>query len=108
MKTTKKKTEKKFDFERTQEIASVLGTLSQFIPQVNSDSPIAPLFSKEFLLKNLLGLTEEEYKLNDDLLKKECENILTVIGTLAKQYRQAEQPEGTVKKLTKKTKEKVN
>ena len=108
MKTTKKKTEKKFDFERTQEIASVLGTLSQFIPQVNSDSPIAPLFSKEFLLKNLLGLTEAEYKLNDELLQKECENILTVIGTIAKQYQQVEQPEGTVKKLTKKTKEKVN
>jgi hypothetical protein len=108
MKTTKKKTEKKFDFERTQEITAVISTLSQFIPRVDGESPIAPLFSKEFLLKNLLGLTEEEYKLNDELLQKECENILTVIGTIAKQYQQVEQPEGTVKQLTIKTKEKVN
>ena len=108
MKTTKKKTNQKVDFVRTQQIAGVLGTLSQFIPQVNSDSPIAPLFSKEFLLKNLLGLTDEEYKLNDDLLQKECENILTVIGNLAERYQQTESTETTTKKLTKKSKEKVN
>ena len=73
-KTTTKKTTKA-DLTRAREIADVLGVLSQFIPRVDGSSGISPLFSREFLLKDLIGLTQEEYDRNEDLLKKECGNI---------------------------------
>ena len=82
MKTTKKiktakKESKKFDFERSEKIAGLLGIFSQFMPELSGEH--IPLLSQEFVMKNLLGLTEEEYKLNQDLLAKESQNILNAI-----------------------------
>ena len=81
MKTNKKtkttKTSKKFDYERSAKIAGLLGTFAQFMPSLSGEC--IPVFSQEFVLKNLLGLTEEEYNLNQDLLTKESQNILNAI-----------------------------
>ena len=77
MKTNKKtkttKTSKKFDFERSEKIAGLLGIFAPL------SGECIPVFSQEFVLKNLLGLTEEEYNLNQDLLTKESQNILNAI-----------------------------
>lgn len=82
MKTTKKtktskKESKKFDFERSEKIAGLLGIFAPFMPSLSGEC--IPVFSQEFVLKNLLGLTEEEYNLNQDLLTKESQNILNAI-----------------------------
>lgn len=106
-KTTTKKTTKSTDLTRAREIADVLGVLSQFIPRVDGSSGISPLFSREFLLKELIGLTEEEYNRNEDLLKKECGNILEVLKSLVPQE-QAQAISEVQAKKSKKSKEKVN
>ncbi len=103
-KTTIKKTTKA-DLTRAREIADVLGVLSQFIPRVDGSSGISPLFSREFLLKDLIGLTQEEYDRNEDLLKKECGNIL--LKSLVPQEDAQVITEAQAKK-SKKSKEKVN
>lgn len=84
MKTTKKKNEqtKKVNMERTREIAEVIGSLSNFIPRIDGSSSIPPLFSREFLLKNLLGLTNEEYEENNRLLEIESVNIINALKEL--------------------------
>ena len=105
-KTTTKKTTKA-DLTRAREIADVLGVLSQFIPRVDGSSSISPLFSHEFLLKDLIGLTQEEYDRNEDLLKKECGNILEVLKSLVPQE-SAEAISAAQAKKSKKSKEKVN
>ena len=105
-KTTTKKTTKT-DLTRAREIADVLGVLSQFIPRVDGSSGIPPLFSCEFLLKDLIGLTQEEYDRNEDLLKKECGNILEVLKSLVPQE-STEAISAAQTKKSKKTKEKVN
>lgn len=105
-KTTTKKTTKT-DLTRAREIAEVIGALSQFIPRVDGSSDISPLFSREFLLKDLIGLTDEEYNRNEDLLKKECGNILEVLKSLVPQESAEAISEAQVKK-SKKSKEKVN
>lgn len=73
-KTTNKQVSKKVDWERASNIAQVLGIYAQFFPRV--DDPAIPLLSKEFVFKNLLGLTDEEYELNETLLCNETNNIL--------------------------------
>lgn len=105
-KTTTKKTTKA-DLTRAREIAEVIGALSQFIPRVDGSSGISPLFSREFLLKDLIGLTQEEYDRNEDLLKKECGNILEVLKTLVPQE-SADAISAAQTKKSKKSKEKVN
>lgn len=108
-KTTTKKTTKTTDLTRAREITEVLGVLSQFIPRVDGSSGISPLFSREFLLKDLLGLTQEEYDRNEDLLKKECGNILEVLKSLVPQESAEAISEAQAKvKKSKKSKEKVN
>lgn len=106
-KTTTKKTTKTTDLTRAREIAEVIGTLSQFIPRVDGSSGISPLFSREFLLKDLIGLTQEEYDRNEDLLKKECGNILEVLKSLVPQE-SADAISAAQAKKSKKSKEKVN
>lgn len=105
-KTTTKKTIKA-DLTRAREIADILGVLSQFIHRVDGSSGISPLFSREFLLKDLIGLTQEEYDRNEDLLKKECGNILEVLKSLVPQET-AEAISAAQAKKSKKSKEKVN
>ena len=95
----KKKTEKKtvrpagkkFDMQRAKDIADVLGVLSQFIPRIDEGNGISPLFSRQFLLKNLLGLSDEEFKLNEQLIQSESELILSTLAMLKEQT-----PEGVI------------
>lgn len=81
-KTTKKTETRKVDLERTERIAGVVGALSQFLPRLDNDQSISPLFSREFLLKNLLGLTDEEYELNNQLIVNESEMIMSTLKML--------------------------
>lgn len=75
MKTDTKNNKTKVDWERTCSIASNIGMLAQFTPRELHQCEIGPLFSREFVLKNLFGLTDEEYELNEELIKKEEEEI---------------------------------
>lgn len=101
-KETKKSVARKVHWERTERIASVVGALSQFLPSANDDVTVYPLFSREFLLKNLLGLSDEEYELNNMLIANESEMILSTLGALKKMS-----PDEFVEK-TKIKKEKAN
>ena len=78
---TKKKTEdKKVDLQRAKDIAEVIGTLSQFTPRFDVEN--VPLFSRTFLLKNILGFTEEEIIENDKLINEESQAILATLEYL--------------------------
>ena len=101
-KETKKPVTRKVDWERTERIAGVVGMLSQFLPRVDDDVTVCPLFSREFLLKNLLGLSDEEYELNNMLIANESEMIMSTLETLKKMS-----PDEFVEK-TKIKKEKAN
>lgn len=97
---------KTIDLTRAREIGEILGMLSQYLPRVDGSSPIAPIFSREFVLKDMIGLTDEEYKRNEDSLKNECGNILEVIKAILPNA--AEEMEQVPAKKTRKSKEKVN
>lgn len=100
---TKKKTEnKKVDLQRAKDIAEVIGTLSQFTPRFDVEN--VPLFSRTFLLKNILGFTEEEIIENDKLINEESQAILATLEYLKGPANQ-ETPEN---KTTKTKKQKVN
>lgn len=100
---TKKKTEnKKVDLQRAKDIAEVIGTLSQFTPRFDVEN--IPLFSRTFLLKNILGFTEEEIIENDKLINDESQAILATLDYLKGTANQVI-PEN---KTTKTKKEKVN
>ena len=75
-----KKTEQKFDFERAHHIADLLGTFIQFMPSYNVDSGIIPCLSREFVFKNLLGFTDEEFLQNEELLFNEANTIIKAIA----------------------------
>lgn len=75
-----KKTEKKFDFERAHHIADLLSTFVQFMPSYNVDSGIIPCLSREFVFKNLLGFTDEEFLTNEELLFAEANTIIKAIA----------------------------
>ena len=101
----KKKTEtktKKVDLQRAKDIAEVIGTLSQFTPRFDVEN--IPLFSRTFLLKNILGFTEEEIIENDKLINEESQAILSTLEYLKGTANQVI-PEN---KTTKTKKEKVN
>ena len=100
-----KKTEtktKKVDLQRAKDIAEVIGTLSQFTPRFDVEN--VPLFSRTFLLKNILGFTEEEIIENDKLINEESQAILATLEYLKGTPNQVI-PEN---KTTKTKKEKVN
>ena len=100
---TKKKTEdKKVDLQRAKDIAEVIGTLSQFTPRFDVEN--VPLFSRTFLLKNILGFTEEEIIENDKLINEESQAILATLEYLKGTANQVI-PEN---KTTKTKKQKVN
>lgn len=99
----KKKTENnKVDIQRAKDIAEVIGTLSQFTPRFDVEN--IPLFSRTFLLKNILGFTEEEIIENDKLINEESQAILATLEYLKGSTNQVI-PES---KTTKTKKEKVN
>lgn len=75
-----KKTEKKFDFERAHHIADLLRTFTQFMPSYDVDSGIIPCLSREFVFKNLLGFTDEEFLKNEELLFAEANTIIQAIA----------------------------
>lgn len=102
---TKKKTEtktKKVDLQRAKDIAEVIGAFSQFTPRFDAEN--VPLFSRTFVLKNILGFTEEEIIENDRLINEESQAILATLEYLKGTTNQVI-PEN---KTTKTKKEKVN
>lgn len=103
-----KKTEtksKKFDLQRAKDIAEVIGTLSQFTPRFDGEN--IPLFSRRFLLKNILGFTEEELEENDFLINDETNVLRKKLEHMRGQANQ-ETPEAVTKTKTKKPTTKVN
>ena len=100
--TKKKKENNKVDIQRAKDIAEVIGTLSQFTPRFDVEN--IPLFSRTFLLKNILGFTEEEIIENDKLINEESQAILATLEYLKGTTNQVI-PEN---KTTKTKKEKVN
>lgn len=97
---------------RAERISNIVGALSQFIP-INYTCAFEnrPLFSREFLLKNLLGLSDEEYLLNDELILNEQTDMIKAMD-MANQYNkllEAQAIEETVEpKKKSKKKETVN
>lgn len=96
---------KKVDLQRAKDIAEVIGMLSQFTPRFDTEN--IPLFSRRFLLKNLLGFTEEELEENDILINDESNAILRSLEYMRGPANQ-ETPEVVTKTKTKKPTTKVN
>ena len=69
------------DFERMRDLAlaekrgSVIGTLSQFLPTTNNIKPgaeeLAPLFSKQYFMEKILGMSTQDILLNNKMLETE-------------------------------------
>lgn len=73
------------DFERMRDLAlaekrgGVIGTLSQFLPTTNNIKPgaeeLAPLFSKQFFMEKILGLSTQDMLLNNKMLESEIKQM---------------------------------
>lgn len=95
---------------RAERISNIVGSLSQFIP-INYTCAFEnrPLFSREFLLKNLLGLSDEEYLLNDELILNEQTDMIKAMDIQYNKLLEAQAIEETVEpKKKSKKKETVN
>lgn len=103
-----KKTEtksRKVNLQRAKDIAEIISTLSQFTPGFASENIL--LFSRHFLLKNLLGFTEEELEENDSLINDEYNTILRSLEYMRGSANQ-ETPEVVTKTKVKKPTIKVS
>jgi hypothetical protein len=60
--------------------SGVVGSLSQFLPTLDNVKPgsenLGPLFSRQFFLEDILGLTSEQRIRNDRLIAEETQEIL--------------------------------
>ena len=73
------------DFERMRDLnlaekrGSVLSMLSQFLPTTTNIKPgseeLAPLFSKQFFMEKILGLTTQDILLNNKMLEEEVKHM---------------------------------
>lgn len=58
----------------------VVGSFSQFLPTLNNVKPgseeAPPLFSRQFFLEDILGLTSEQRIRNDRLIEEEAQSIM--------------------------------
>lgn len=74
------------DFELMRSLAmcekrgGVIGAFSQFLPTLNNVKPgseeAPPLFSRQFFMEDILGLTSEQRIRNDKLIEEESQNII--------------------------------
>ena len=74
------------DFERMRELSmaekrgGVIGAYSQFLPTLANVKPgsedMGPLFSRQFFLEDVLGLTSEQRLRNDRLIEEEKQSLL--------------------------------
>lgn len=94
---------------RAEKIGNVLGMLAHFTP-INYDLAFdnKPMFSREFLLKKLLGLTDEEYEANEQMILHEQTELIKSME-LANQVLNMREAEGAtvVEEVKPKKKEKV-
>lgn len=75
------------DFDRMRDLAlaekrgGVIGTLSQFLPtgaNIKDDAEeLHPLFSRQYFMEKILGMSTSELLLNDAMLKREIEEMKT-------------------------------
>lgn len=73
------------DFERMRDLnlaekrGSVIGTLSQFLPTSSNIKPgaeeLAPIFSKQFFMEKILGMSTQDILLNNKMLETEIEQM---------------------------------
>jgi hypothetical protein len=73
------------DFDRMRDLAlaekrgATIGTLSQFLPTPTNIKPdaeeLGPLFSRQFFMEKMLGLSTEEMLLNKAMLDREIEEM---------------------------------
>lgn len=74
------------DFELMRSLAmcekrgGVIGAFSQFLPTLNNVKPgseeAPPLFSRQFFMEDILGLTSEQRIRNDRLIQEEAEDLI--------------------------------
>ena len=74
------------DFERMRDLSmaekrgGVIGAFSQFLPNLNNVKPGAeeapPLFSRQFFMEDILGMTSEQRLRNDKLIEEESAALL--------------------------------
>ena len=74
------------DFERMRDLTlaekrgSVIGAISQFLPNLNNVKPgseeAPPLFSRQFFMEDILGLTSEQRLRNNKLIEEEAQDLL--------------------------------
>lgn len=95
---------------RAERISHIIGSLSQFTP-INYETAfdMKPLFAREFLLKNLLGLSDEEFVLNEELILSEQNELIKSMQLAHDVLQMQEETNGIVEKTkSKKIKEKVS
>ena len=73
------------DFERMRDLnlaekrGSVIGTLSQFLPTSSNIKPgaeeLAPIFSKQFFMEKILGMSTQDILLNNKMLESEIKQM---------------------------------
>ena len=73
------------DFERMRDLnlaekrGSVIGTLSQFLPTSSNIKPgaeeLAPIFSKQFFMEKILGMSTQDILLNNKMLEAEIKQM---------------------------------
>ena len=60
--------------------ASQVTTFKELMPSLTNSKPTseepAPIFSKYYVMHKLLGMSDEDYAMNEDWLKKEKEAII--------------------------------
>ena len=65
---------------RSEKRSGVVGSLSQFLPTLDNVKPgsenLGPLFSRQFFMEDILGLTSEQRIRNDRLIAEESAEIL--------------------------------
>ena len=75
----------------------VVGSFSQFLPSPSNVKPgsedMGPLFSRQFFLEDILGLTSEQRIRNDKLIEQETSEIIAK-AEAAKEEGGAEEDEG--------------
>lgn len=76
---------------------SVIGAFSQFLPNLNNVKPgseeAPPLFSRQFFMEDILGLTSEQRIRNDKLIAEESESLIAKANA-AKEEGGGEEDEG--------------
>lgn len=75
--------------------AGVVGSLSQFLPTLGNVKPgsddARPMFSKQFFMEDILGLSQEQMARNDRLIQLETEELLNAANAAKEEGGESEE-----------------